>query len=72
MHDFLIGSYLLSQRLNGTAYGIFLEEILSELLDNVPVGVRNTMWLHHDGASHHFSLNVCNYRNATFSVLSIT
>lgn len=66
VNDFLIGPYLLPNRLNGRTYVIFLEEVLPELLDSVPVAVRNTMWFQHDGAPSHFCNNVRNYLNAAF------
>lgn len=66
VNDYLIGPYLLPTRLNGRCYRIFLEEVLPELLQEVPIGVRNQMWFQHDGAPAHFSMEVRNYLDATF------
>ncbi|GBM44367.1 hypothetical protein AVEN_185669-1 [Araneus ventricosus] len=71
--DFLIGylhtyllAYLLPKRLSGQCYLIFLERVLPELLQDVPIAIRNQMWLQHDGATAHFSIDVRNYLNASF------
>lgn len=45
-----IGPYFLPPRLNGQEYRHFLEFLLSELLENVPLEERGAMWLMHDGA----------------------
>jgi hypothetical protein len=50
--DNLIGSYLLPPRLNGHIYRIFLEETVPELLQDVPLIVRQQMWMQQDGAPH--------------------
>ena len=62
----LIGPYLLPPRLTGPIYKIFLEEVLPELLEEVPMRVRRLMWLQHDGAPAHFSLAVRDYLNEQF------
>lgn len=48
--------------------GIYLKEVLPELLYNVPVAVRNAMWFQYDEDPTHFSINVRNYFDATFGV----
>ncbi|GBO28251.1 hypothetical protein AVEN_44638-1 [Araneus ventricosus] len=66
VNDFLIGPHLLPKRLNGQCYIIFLEQVLPELLQNVPVAIRKRMWFQPDGAPAHFSIDVRNYLNANF------
>ncbi|GFV72390.1 uncharacterized protein TNCV_638521 [Trichonephila clavipes] len=44
VNDYLIGSNFLSTRLNGHCYWNFLE-ILPELLQEVPTGDRNHIWI---------------------------
>lgn len=66
VNDFFIGPYLLPTRLNGESYGIFLEQVLPELLQDVPIVIRNRMWFQHDGAPAHFSTDVRTYLDATF------
>jgi len=56
--DYLIGPYLLPERLTGPIYRRFLEEVLPELLENVPLNVRHQMWFQHDGAPTHFAVQV--------------
>lgn len=62
----LIGLYLLPPRLNGRTYLTFLQEVLPELLENVPLGIRHQMWLQHDGAPAHFEIDVRNHLNDVF------
>lgn len=64
--DSLIGPYILPNKLNGPTYLVFLREILPELLDNVPLEVRQSMWFQHDGAPPHFSVLVRDHLNATY------
>ncbi|GBM14755.1 hypothetical protein AVEN_72022-1 [Araneus ventricosus] len=42
------------------------DEVLPELLQDVPIAIRNRMWFQPDGASAHFSTDMRNYQNATF------
>lgn len=52
--DKLIGPYLLPPRLNAQVYALFVQDTLPELLDDVPLDVRQRMWFQHDGAPAHF------------------
>ena len=56
--DRLLGPVLLPQHLNGETYLAFLQNTLPPLLENVPLAIRQTMWLQHDGAPAHFRINV--------------
>jgi hypothetical protein len=62
----VIGPYLLPPRLNGHLYLEFLQHVLPELLQDVPLDIRRDMWLQHDGAPAHFSLRVREYLNDQF------
>ena len=53
--DYLIGPYFLPRRLNGEAYQQFLQDELPQLLEDVPLVIRNAMVFMHDGAPAHFS-----------------
>ena len=66
VHDNLIGPYLLPARLNGHRYLRFLQRVLPELLEDVPLAVCERMWIQHDGAPPHFSVDVRNHLNAVF------
>jgi hypothetical protein len=49
----LIGIHVLPPHLNGEGYLNFLQNELSDLLDDVPLRVRRDMWYLHDGAPAH-------------------
>lgn len=57
----LIGPHFLPNRLNGADYRQFLEEVLPELLEDVPIQLRQNMYFMHDGAPAHFSLVARHY-----------
>ena len=40
VHDHLIGPYLLTTRLDGDSYLVFLPVVLSEVLNHVPAPIR--------------------------------
>lgn len=65
--NYLIGPFILPNRLNGPAYRQFLEEELPLLLEDVPLLVRNRMWFMHDGAPAHFSVEAREFLNNTFN-----
>lgn len=64
--DHLIGPYILPNRLNAPVYLVFLRDILPELLENVPLHIRQDMWFQHDGAPAHFGNAVRDHLNVTF------
>ncbi|GBM61582.1 hypothetical protein AVEN_226861-1 [Araneus ventricosus] len=39
------------------------DKVLPELLQDVPIAIRNRMWFRHDGAPTYFSIDVRNYLN---------
>ena len=62
----LLGPHFLPPRLNGDRYLQFLEEALPELLEDLPLALRQRMWYQHDGAPAHFTANVRNYLDRHF------
>jgi hypothetical protein len=64
--DHLIGPYILPDRLNGRNYWIFLNEVLPELLENVPLADIRGMWFQHDGAPAHFAVAVRQFLDARY------
>ncbi|GFU19641.1 uncharacterized protein TNCV_153331 [Trichonephila clavipes] len=68
---YLIDPYLWPTRFNGHSYWIFLKEVSPELLQAIPIGVHNQMRFQHDGAPNYFSMEVCNYVDATFGMFWI-
>ncbi|GFV40875.1 uncharacterized protein TNCV_1637591 [Trichonephila clavipes] len=61
-----VSPYILPSRLTDRTYNIFLQEVLSELLVDVPPSVRSRMWFQHDGAPAHFSRNVRNHLDTIY------
>lgn len=66
--DRIIGPHIFPGTLTGNMYSAFLEFILPQLLENVPLNIRRRMWFQHDGAPAHFSIAARqvlqnNYRN---------
>lgn len=51
----VIGPYFFEETLNGDVYANFVENILPELLEDIPLNVRRIMWLQQDGAPAHFT-----------------
>jgi len=64
--DHLIGPYMMPDRLNAHAYLVFLSEVLPELLEEVPLEVRQNMWYHHDGAPAHYGIGVQNFLHLNY------
>ncbi|XP_066600978.1 uncharacterized protein [Prorops nasuta] len=64
--DRVIGPFFLPPRLNGEKYLQFVEEQLPQLLEDVPLFVRESMIFQHDGAPAHFHRNVRTILDARF------
>jgi hypothetical protein len=64
--DHLIGPYLLLLPLAGYIYLLFIQEILPELLEVMPLLVHREMWFQHDGAPAHLTNVVREYLDETF------
>ena len=64
--DHIIAPYLLPNRLTGEIYLTFLRDMFPNLLDAVPLQIRQVMWLKHDGAPAHFDRNVRDHLNVTY------
>lgn len=58
VNNHLVGPFRLPHRLNGNSYLEFLQEQLPGLLEDIPLVLRQKMWLMHDGAPPHFTRNV--------------
>lgn len=63
----VIGPFELPPRLNGAAYLQFLRTDFNTLLEDIPQEVRERMWLQHDGAPAHYSRQVTNYLNESYT-----
>lgn len=61
-----IGPYFLPDTLNGERYLQFLEELLPELLMEVPLAIRNQLIFQQDGAPAHYTRNVREWLNEHF------
>lgn len=53
--DCLLGPYLLPDRLNGQNYLVFLQDMLPELLEDVPLHLFRDHWFQQDGCPAHFA-----------------
>lgn len=51
----MIGPYIFPYRLTGDVHARILQEVIPELLLNVPHNMMGIMWYQHDGAPAHFS-----------------
>lgn len=56
--NFIIGPVVIPNRLNGENYLQFLQQTVPELLEDLPLLLRQNMWFMHDGAPPHFTLAV--------------
>lgn len=65
--NYLIGPFVLENRLNGENYLRFLQENLDGLLEDVPLATIRNMTYMHDGAPPHFSITVREYLDQKFS-----
>ena len=52
-------------------YQMFLREVLPELLEDVPLGIRRRMWFQHDGAPPHFYRNARKFVNNDFPIIYV-
>lgn len=64
--EFVIGPYLLPNRLNGENYRTFLDTVLPELLEDLPLNIRHRLWFQHDGAPPHTTREVCAQLNREY------
>lgn len=62
----VIGPYFFDENLNGQNFLRFLRFDFQELLENIPLQVRQRMWLQLDGAPAHFHIAVRNFLNQRF------
>ena len=54
--DHVIGPYFVEGRLTGQVYANFLQNVLPQLREDVPLHVHMNMWMHDDGAPPHYAL----------------
>lgn len=62
----LIGPYFYDGTLTGERYLEFLQNSLPDLLEDIPINERATMWWQQDGASPHFARRVRSYLDVNF------
>ena len=66
VRNHLVGLYLLPNTLRGSNYLVFVRDVLPQLLENIPLNIRERIWLQDDGAHPHFDRRVRNNLHATF------
>jgi hypothetical protein len=54
----IVGPYFFNGNLNGMMYRAFLQDILPQLMEDIPLATRRIMWYQQDGCPAHFSLPV--------------
>ncbi|GFT08897.1 uncharacterized protein TNCV_4104141 [Trichonephila clavipes] len=64
--DSLLGPYILPPRLDSHKYLVFLQEVLPELLTDVPAPIRRRMWFQQDGAPSYYARHVREHLDRTF------
>jgi len=52
----IVGPYFFNNPLNGDVYADFLNNILGQMLEEIPLQTRGRMWLQQDGCPAHYSL----------------
>jgi hypothetical protein len=62
----LLGPHIMPRRLNGVEYLNFLDNVSYELLEDLPLAVRERIWYLHDGAPCHYALIVREWLNNNF------
>ena len=66
MGRYLIGPYFFENHLNGLLFLDFLINQLPILLQDIPIAIRETIWLQMDGAPAHFYRGVREFLNVQF------
>ena len=54
--DHVIGPYFFKAHLTGQVYANFLQNVLHQLMEDVPLHVRMNMWTQHNDAPPHYAL----------------
>ncbi|XP_066157166.1 uncharacterized protein [Euwallacea fornicatus] len=65
--NYFVGPYVLPPKLNGPLYLEFLQNELGNLLDDVPLNLRQVMFFMQDGAPAHFSRPVRDFLSTRFA-----
>ena len=63
LNGYILGPYFYDGNLNGPRYLNFLQTTLPELLEEVPIQIRQDLWLQQDGAPAHNSQTVIDFLN---------
>ena len=64
--DHVSGPYFFEGRLTEQVYVNFLQNVLLQLMKDVPLHVRMNMWMQYDGAPHHYALCSRQMMNESF------
>lgn len=64
--SYLIGPFILENRLTGEHYFNFLQNELQDLLEDLPLNIRMQMYYQHDGAPAHFARQVRQHLDEMF------
>ncbi|XP_076667502.1 uncharacterized protein LOC143368553 [Andrena cerasifolii] len=64
--EYIVGPYMLPDRMDGPAYKVFLEHVLPDLMNHIPNEIRRNMFYQQDGAGPHYATIARDYLNQTF------
>lgn len=66
LHNKIIGPYFIDGTLNSHKYERILKDVLPELLEDISLDMRQSMWFQQDGCPAHSARNVTELLNRTF------
>ena len=64
--DHVIGPYFFECRLTGQVYANFLQDVLPQSMEDVPLHVRMNAWIQYDGAPPYYALCSSQVMNEIF------
>ncbi|KOC60758.1 hypothetical protein WH47_06904, partial [Habropoda laboriosa] len=66
LHNKIIGPYFIDGMLNSRKYERILKDALPELLENISLDIRQSMWFQQDGCPAHSARNVTKFLSNKF------
>ncbi|XP_063232473.1 uncharacterized protein LOC134536611 [Bacillus rossius redtenbacheri] len=66
LNDSVLGPHILPPRLNAAEYLRFLHDVLLDMLDDVRLDIRASLWFQCDGVTAHYALCVRDHLNRAF------
>lgn len=66
INDKIIGPYFVEGNLTGGTYLNMLQNVIPDLMEDLPVAYLNNVYYQHDGCPAHYERNVRNHLNSVF------